>query len=149
MISVTRKRSGYFSDTKVQVSSGSFQTEPFTSNGEPLLPGKYVVEISTPVAEFQPPDVQSVVGEHYSKLSGPLLKKGPYGRLVKYQSTFEVAGPSDTQKDAAARTAKANELREWRTKQCYEIPDAVERLSGEKLDAAKRQEMIDSCLHGE
>jgi len=146
MLTVSRKRSGYMGEAKVRILSGRFETKPFTNGDLPLLPGTYILEIGTPLEEFQPSVVQSVVGVHYSNLSGPLVKHGPYGTVVEYETSFKVPGTSEAQKDSAARDATIKEVHEWTRKSCLEIPNSVERLSGEKLDAAKRQEIIESCL---
>jgi hypothetical protein len=55
------------------VKNGQFSDGPFTDKGTALRPGTYVLEISSPVAVYQPADVLAIIGPLGENMIGPLV----------------------------------------------------------------------------
>lgn len=90
MASLERPDSGYMAQDKFTVQGGRFKSVRFTSDGGPLPPGKYQLELMAPVTAAQPVSARVAIGDNYSKYTGPLLKKGAFGTVLKYESTLLV-----------------------------------------------------------
>jgi len=113
---------------KTTVTKGTFRVAPFTQNGGPLNPGVYKIEVSSPLADLQPAAVRVVIGNHGSKLDGPLAKRSQFGggKVIEYRTTFKVgSGQSLSAQDAAERARKNRELHEWYLEQCAKNCDLV------------------------
>jgi hypothetical protein len=86
MVTISRQQDSYRAQSKTKVSRGKFYAGPFSRKGEPLNPGVYKLDISTPLATLQPPEVQAVIGKSGNNLKGMLIKTLPFGHnVVKYQ----------------------------------------------------------------
>jgi len=92
MVAVARKETPFSAQAKAVVAGGRFKTEPFSDNGKDLAPGRYDVAITMNMAAEQPTAVQSVVGKHGEKLTGKLVKLGPFGVYLEQDLGFTVAG---------------------------------------------------------
>jgi len=92
MVAVARKETPFSAQAKAVVAGGRFKTEPFSDNGKDLAPGRYDVAITMSMAAEQPAAVQSVVGKHGEKLTGKLVKLGPFGVYLEQDLGFTVAG---------------------------------------------------------
>ena len=90
MASLERPDRGYLAQDRFTVQGGRFKSVRFTSDGGPLPPGKYQLELMAPVTAVQPVSVRVAIGDNYSKYAGPLLKKGTFGTVLKYESTLLV-----------------------------------------------------------
>jgi hypothetical protein len=81
----------YMSDSPaVVVSNGGFTTIPLQPGGKPLVPGSYTIEISSPSADDQPPDVQALVGPDYRNLTGSGFGDAGLGRVLKLSWPYTV-----------------------------------------------------------
>lgn len=103
MATVTRKSSGYMGQEKADVKAGAFSFGPFSNAGKPLNPGVYSLEIGTGIATVQPPAVIAIVGQDYSKLRSPNMKKDWLGRFMEFKSQFTVTGAVSPANDKIAR----------------------------------------------
>jgi len=92
MVAVARQEMPFSAQAKAVVAGGRFKTEPFSDNGKDLRPGRYDVTITMSMAGEQPATVQSVVGKHGEKLTGKLVKLGPFGVYLEQDLGFTVAG---------------------------------------------------------
>ena len=117
MVSLSRRASSYLGQDKTTVSGGVFRAGPFSQKGTDLNPGKYTVEIGTPLAALQPPSVQKVIGSDGRKMVGPLAKVSEFGgKVVKYITKVQVAGNADAGLDATARKSEKQDLAAWKAK---------------------------------
>ena len=103
MATLERPDGGYMAQDKFTVQGGRFKSVRFTSDGGPLPPGKYQLELMAPVTAVQPVSARVAIGDNYSKYAGPLLKKGKFGTVLKYESTLLVPSPSKSSADRAPR----------------------------------------------
>ena len=90
MATLERADRTYLAQDKFSVQGGRFKSMQFTSDGGPLPPGKYQLEVMAPVTAVQPVSARVAIGDNYSKYAGPLLKKGKFGTVLKYESTLLV-----------------------------------------------------------
>ncbi len=120
-VSLSRKSSSYSGQCFTKVNNGQFKTTPYTQHGAPLNPGNYVVSILTPYAPVQPKSVQKIIGGHGEYLKGALVKKEELGKLIRYKTTYKVAGLNSPQKDKEAREKEKVALEEWQRRSCYDI----------------------------
>jgi hypothetical protein len=119
MISLRRKASNYMAQDKATVTNGAFRAGPFGQGNSDLNPGAYSVDISTAAVAFQPVSVKTVFGEKGEKLSGPLVKKSPFGTNIEFHSDVTVgSGATSPAKDKAARDVASREKLSWARRQC-------------------------------
>lgn len=150
LVSVRRKESRFYADGKAKVSDGKFRAGPFSDKQRPLAPGRYVVEVLAPLAAVQPRPVQEALGNNYSNFTGPLVRKGIYGTVIRRETSVIVAGVVDKKADAKVSKASLKEGQkeswEYRRKSCMTTPDLAARITGQYLSSEHRQRMIDICL---
>ena len=119
MVTLSRKQSSYSAQDKATVSGGSFRAGPFSQQGSDLNPGKYTINISTPLADFQPADVQAAFGDNGSNLKGPLTGPSPIGGvIVDYSTQVAIDGSADENLDSAARDKAKQDLHQWSIDAC-------------------------------
>ena len=128
MVTLSRRESSYMAQDKLSVKNGRFKSSQFSNSSAPLLPGKYTLEVTGPIAAVQ--SVSRALGDNYSNYSGPLLRRGRYGTTLKYESKLQIPGQTSSAADAAARKTAAAERVAWLRKSCIEIPPTAERLTG-------------------
>lgn len=117
MVSLSRSASSYSGQDKTTVSGGAFRAGPFSQKGADLNPGKYTIDVSTPLAALQPASVQQVIGSDGGKMAGPLAKASDFGgKVVEYTAKVEVGGTADAGMDAAARKTQEQDLADWKAK---------------------------------
>src|SRR4051812_17251776 len=61
MVTLSRKSSSYRAQDKFKVRGGQFRSAQFSNRGSPLMPGVYDLEISSPIAAFQPASVRGLL----------------------------------------------------------------------------------------
>ena len=144
MVTLSRKASGYMAQDQFKVQGGKFKSNQFTDHYSPLLPGKYVLEVSGPITAVQ--SAARALGDNYSNFSGPLLKRGKYGTTLHYETTLVVPGQSNSAADAAARNAAAEDKVVWLRKSCTEIPGIAERMTGKPMTRTDREALVRKCL---
>ena len=114
MVTLSRKQSSYSAQDKATVSGGSFRAGPFSQQGSDLNPGKYTIDIGSPLAALQPASVQAAFGDNGSNLKGPLTGPSPIGgTVVDYSTQMAIGGTADTSLDAAARDKAKQDLHQW------------------------------------
>lgn len=120
MITLKRKESRYSAEDKAKVKGGAFRAGPFSTKGAGLNPGVYTVEVTSPLAQFQPPQTWPAIGKDGSSLAGPLVKKSEYGgNVVEYKTTVKVgAGVGSAEKDKASREQEAKDMHAWWLQSC-------------------------------
>lgn len=133
MITLQRKESNYMAQDKANVSGGSFQVGPFSQNGASLNPGTYTLEVSMPLANFQPPPTWPVIGKDGAKLQGPLAKNSMFGgKVVEYRTSFNVGGGASAEKDNAARALVDKDKHEWWLNSCKYSCDTTQNLANKQ-----------------
>lgn len=143
-VTVSRKTSGYRAQDQFKVQGGKFKSAQFTAHGAPLLPGRYVLEVTGPISAVQ--SVARALGDNYSNFSGPLLKRGKYGTTLHYEMALVIPGQSSSAADTAARKVAAEERVAWLRKSCTEIPGIAERMTGKPMSRTDREASVRKCL---
>jgi len=150
LVSVRRKESRLYADGKAKVSDGKFRAGPFSDRQRPLAPGRYLVEVLAPLAAVQPRPVQEALGNNYSNFTGPLVRKGIYGIVIRRETSVIIAGAVDKKADAKVSKASLEEGQkeswEYRRKSCMTAPDLAARITGQYLSTEHRQHMVNKCL---
>jgi hypothetical protein len=119
MITLSRKQSSYSAQDKATVSGGAFRAGPFSQQGADLNPGKYTIDIGSPLAALQPASVQAAFGDNGSNLKGALVGPSPIGgAVVDYSTQVAIGGSSDATLDAAARDKAKQDLHQWHIDAC-------------------------------
>lgn len=119
MVTLSRKQSSYYAQDKTTVSGGSFRAGPFSQQGSDLNPGKYTIDIGSPLAALQPASVQTAFGDNGANLKGPLTGPSPIGgTVVDYSTQVVVGGVSNSALDAAARDKAKQDLHQWFIDSC-------------------------------
>lgn len=114
MITLSRKQSSYSAQDKATVSGGAFRAGPFSQQGSGLNPGKYTIDIGSPLASLQPANVQALFGDNGSNLKGPLAGPSPIGgTVVDYSTQVAIGGSADAALDTAARDKAKQDLHQW------------------------------------
>jgi hypothetical protein len=126
LLTISRAESRFEAQSKVKVVKGGFRSEQFSQKGADLNPGKYKLEIVMPVAAVQTPEVRAVIGTNGEKMSGPLVKPGVVGKVVRYATSFNAGGASNAQADQAARAQQQSDRDRWVEESCHDI---VQRAS--------------------
>lgn len=124
-----------------EVRGGRFNIVPDAPLGIGLPPGRYEVEINTPVANVQPDEVRAIVGPDYENFTGPLFSDGELGRMVSVKKFHVVPGEFDAAdlqsrreavsydmaRDNCIRARKEEGLATRTPKAAGEIDECVER----------------------
>lgn len=114
MVTLSRKQSSYSAQDKATVAAGSFRAGPFSQQGSDLNPGKYTIDIGSPLAALQPASVQAVFGGNGSNLAGPLTGPSPIGgTVVDYSTQVAIGGSADAALDVAAQKRAKQDLHQW------------------------------------
>ena len=138
MVTISRKESAYSAQAKVAVENGQFRAGPFSQKGNPLNPGSYLVDISSPLATFQPAAVRTVIGQRGEHLHGIATNISLGERVVAFGQIITVDGVISTSKDAQTRTEAKKDHRAWWRDACGT------RCSLLQGAAAKRGEIFDA-----
>ncbi len=155
IVSILRKDRGYNAQAQCRVSTdGKFTAGPYSEKGKPFSPGTYTIEVLMPLAAGQPSAVQSVIGGHGEKISGPFVHSGPggLGKIVKYTSQFTIKGANSKADNVKARKKSEADDQAHFEKSCYETIDLANKyvdegkIQGPKIEGAERQAKIDACL---
>lgn len=121
LLTLSRKESRFEAQTKVTVAKGAFRSEQFSQKGADLNPGNYTLEIIMPVSQVQSGEVRKVIGMDGEKLSGPLVKSGALGKVVRYVTTFSAGRASSAEADRAARAREQTDRDRWVDQSCHDI----------------------------
>ena len=78
-VSIRAAAGGYSAEADAVVASGHFHAGPFSDGTNPLNSGQYIIEITSPAADFEPPAVQAALGAGAGNLRGPLVVYDPAG----------------------------------------------------------------------
>jgi hypothetical protein len=114
MVTLSRKQSAYLAQDKTTVSGGSFRAGPFSQEGSDLRPGKYTIEIGSPLTALQPTSVQAAFGGNGANLKGPFTGPSPIGgTVVDYFTQVEIEGTPNSALDTAARDKAKQDFRQW------------------------------------
>ncbi|MEM6331194.1 MAG: SHD1 domain-containing protein [Planctomycetota bacterium] len=91
MLSVQEKmENGFMGQSSCSVSTdGAFESETFGPRGG-LKDGRYVAQVTMPIAAVQPAAVKEVIGSNGEKLTGPLVENGSFGVTVSEQKEFTI-----------------------------------------------------------
>ena len=144
MLSVSR--ASVSAGEKVSVSGGKFTQDLYPNSGKPIPPGDYQVEVMTPLGDLQPGAVKAQLGSGYEALTGPLLVKGEFGRVIEYKSQIRLDGPPNAVADRAARKKAYQDHVAFSERTCRSNPDTLEKLTGVQLSAAQRAQNVRGCL---
>jgi hypothetical protein len=132
---------------KLSVSNGHFSEDVLPKAGKSIPPGKYDLEISTPLGDLQPDDVKAQLGSDYEALTGPLLRKGVIGeRGIDYTSSVHIGGAIDAKADLAARREALQQVKEADERDCPARPDLIEKYTGAPMLAEARERAIKECF---
>ena len=144
---VSAQRGPVGADTEVTVQGGRFSADLYPRQGQPIPPGAYEVEVSTPLADLQPQSVKSVLGPDYNAVTGPLVVPSPFGgRIIDYTAKANSGGRADPAADKAARQRAYKEFEARSRRDCQELPGSVERFTGRPKSPSERAALIQSCL---
>ena len=102
------------------VDQGRFASPPMTLRGDPLTPGKYQVEIGSPLADIQPDGVRMLVGREYENLTGPGLAEGRIGRVVEVSQPHVVPGARDRRAEQSREEKRQAEIHAFYQRSCEE-----------------------------
>lgn len=76
LIGLSSKAHSYRASSPASVDQDhKFRSQRFMHHGVPLVAGKYILEISMPIASVQPEDVKRSLGKYARNLSGQYIKK--------------------------------------------------------------------------
>lgn len=94
------------------VGDGAFKVGPFFREGlAPLEVGRYMLEIGTPGAQFQPSEVKKIIGDEGINLKGPLVINRPVGNVVQYETRIVVGGAEGVKTQAKKQNSLIDEAR--------------------------------------
>ena len=90
MVSLYRKDIKYSASADATVHSGKFITEPFSALGSNLPPGNYIIKITSPLPDLEPPAVKAILGNKGNKLKGKLANMMYGERMVNYSANVKL-----------------------------------------------------------
>ena len=75
------------------VQHGSFQAGPFSDHDAPYNVGNYVVEVTSSAGQFEPADIQKIIGDQGQWLRGAAVidEATGFGRTIDYKEGFQIA----------------------------------------------------------
>lgn len=148
MITLHRKESKYMAQDKAKVKDGSFQAGPFSQKGASLNPGTYILEVTTPLAGFQPPATWPIIGNEGAKLQGPLAKKSEFGgKVVEYKTSIKIgSGQSSTVKDRAARAESEKDIHEWWLASCKDTCNISQNIARKRKETFNWERCYYRCV---
>lgn len=88
-LTVLSPQANFRGEDQVTVVNQRFKSIAFSSEGKPLEPGAYIVEVSAPLSKFQPNKVKKVVGPQYENFVGPQFRL-LMGRWIETKTQFKV-----------------------------------------------------------
>jgi hypothetical protein len=88
--SIYGKSVKYTGQTSVVVSNGKFETEEFSLQGKSLPPGSYESDVSMPIAQVQPKEIQQIIGKNGENLKGSLVKRDELGARISIEKEFQI-----------------------------------------------------------
>lgn len=153
IVTISRAQSRYSAQSKAVVQGGQFVSEQFSQDGGDLNPGTYAVEVTMGTLILSP-SVESIVGANGENLTGKLVKRTEFGRLLTYTSTFKVGMASNPGKDAAARVRSKTDMQRWAVDACNYNIDLVNsmvragKVSGHEYVGAEREQKVADCIKG-
>jgi hypothetical protein len=93
LITIDRADIKFMAQDKVVVRAGGFSTKELSDKGRGLLPGRYSIDVTMPVAAVQSADVRKVIGARGERLTGAVVKKSIIGdKIVEYKTTLRGQG---------------------------------------------------------
>lgn len=112
LVSIEGRTNNFMGSDNVNVRNGRFDSEVFGSN-KGLLPGQYVVEITSPMSIIQPNHVQNIIGENGKHLKGKVIKKRDGENVVEFKQPFQIAkdGSISLTEDRKAINAARNKTK--------------------------------------
>lgn len=147
MITLYRKQSAYSGQDKATVSDGAFSAGPFSLQGTDLNSGKYTIDIGTPLAAFQPANVQVAFGDNGSNLRGPLTGPSPIGgTVVDYSTQVLIGGGANAALDATAQAKAKQDLHEWSIRACDDRCRIVKNVAVEEGKPFDQDACYKQCL---
>jgi hypothetical protein len=118
MVSLRRNESAYFAQAKAAVANGQFQAGPFSQKGVPLNPGRYLIEVSSPLATLQPVSVRTIIGQKGENLRGFATRVAFGEKVVAFSQDIAVGGADAPVKDAKARAQDEKDRHAWWLESC-------------------------------
>jgi hypothetical protein len=94
--------------TTVTVKSGRFSYGPISDKGAALTPSTYVLEITSPAAAVEPPEVRAVIGERGENITGPLAGGRCFG---EDSADAEVPKAMEVQRQLTDEKREASQFR--------------------------------------
>jgi hypothetical protein len=148
MVTISRKESSYMGQSTARVSNGEFRVGPFSQKGAPLNHGTYMLEVTSPLASLQPPNVQRIIGRDGSKLEGPLVKKSILGEnAVQYEITFQVGGDKTSNAlDETARQQQKKDMHEWWIQSCKDNCNITKAYAAKRSEPFNWNQCYTTCL---
>ena len=87
----TGYNTNYQADDSLQIVDGKAVAGPFSNNGVALPFGDYKVEVTVPLAETQPQDVQKVFGKNMRNVRGDLVVEDEGGNYLYKETAFTMS----------------------------------------------------------
>jgi hypothetical protein len=127
MVSLRRNESAYFAQAKAAVSTGQFQAGPFSQKGGPLNPGRYLIEVSSPLATLQPASVRNFIGQKGENLRGFATRVAFGEKVVAFSQDIAIGGAVAPVKDAKMRAQDKKDRHAWWLESCKSQCTLVQR----------------------
>jgi hypothetical protein len=141
-ISLFSKATGHLNgQDDITIKDGRFTSQSFSRKGEPLLPGSYRVELTSPMSDIQPDSVKQVVGKEYENYVGKDLSDGGIARTIDRTMTIRVPGTLTASVLADARKQDDVDLRQSMMESCAYI----EKVDGRPTRTDAAEAKIAAC----
>lgn len=146
MVSLRRPESAYAGEQEVAVRGGKFRSKEFSYKGAPLTPGRYYVDVISPLAHLQPASVREQMGSKGENLSGPVTQAIHGARAVSVTRTAPLPGAEDAEADAMRRKIAQQDKKRWLVESCKTVCGIRSRSAAETSDAFDMAGCQRQCL---
>jgi hypothetical protein len=143
-LTVGSKKVRYMAQAEVTVEGGRFHSSAFSNGGQPLLPGTYSVELTSPLSDLQPAQAKQAIGTGYENFVGPQFSEGLIGRTIRFETKFKVPGTLRPEAIASARQQADKDLLDFMLRSCTDI----EKQAGRPTRTDQAEAKIKSCADG-
>lgn len=146
MVSLRRPESAYAGEQEVAVRGGKFRSKEFSYKGAPLTPGRYYVDVISPLAHLQPALVRELMGAKGENLAGPVTQAMYGARAVSVTRTLPLQGAEDPEGDTMRRKIALQDKKRWLIDSCKTICGVRSRSAIETSDAFDMPGCQRQCL---
>jgi len=146
MVSLRRNENAYFAQAKAAVANGQFQAGPFSQKGVPLNPGRYLIEVSSPLATLQPPSVRAIIGQKGENLRGVAARVAFGEKVVAFSQFIAVGAAVSPVKDAKARAQDKKDRHAWWLESCKSNCTLVQRVAMSRREPFDWSQCYLQCL---